>query len=241
MIDLHCHLLPDIDDGPKSWEESLEMASIAAQDGIRGAVTTPHWIQGTNWEPEVSTVKEKVNEFNLKLVGAGIDFKVYPGMEIGITTNLAEFVSSGRILTLAEGEYLLLEIPFYSLPYGLEEIIDSLRKIGKKVILAHPERGKEFQENPSRILDFKELGVLVQITAGSLSGDFGEKATKCALDFAKLGVLDIVASDAHSTRRRRPIVSAGLRILEDEIGSDKVNEIIENSYKVIGLASSSYK
>jgi protein-tyrosine phosphatase len=237
MIDLHCHLLPNIDDGPKTWEESLEMASIAHQDGIKGAVMTPHWIQGTNWEPKSSTVIEKVNEFNIRLLDAGIDFKVYPGMEIGITANLAEFVSSGRILTLAEGECLLLEIPFYSLPYGLEEIINSLRKIGKKAILAHPERGKEFQENPARILDFKELGALVQITAGSFRGDFGDKAKKCALEFAKMGVLDIVSSDAHSTRRRRPIVSSGLKVLEAEIGSDKIDEIIENSYNVIGLKS----
>jgi len=237
MIDLHCHLLPNIDDGPKTWEESLEMASIAYQDGIKGAVCTPHWIQGTNWEPQPSTVIEKVNEFNSRLLDAGIDFKVYPGMEIGITANLAEFVSSGRILSLAQGKYLLLEVPFYSLPYGIEEIIDSLQKIGKEVILAHPERGREFQENPSGILDFKELGVLLQITAGSLCGDFGDKAKKCALDFAEMGVLDIVSTDAHSTRRRRPIVSAGLKILEAELGSDKIDELIENSYKVAGLKS----
>lgn len=211
------------------------MASIAHQDGIKGAVMTPHWIQGTNWEPKSSTVIEKVNEFNIRLLDAGIDFKVYPGMEIGITANLAEFVSSGRILTLAEGEYLLLEIPFYSLPYGLEGIINSLRKIGKKTILAHPERGKEFQENPARILDFKELGALVQITAGSLCGDFGDKAKKCALEFAKIGVLDIVSSDAHSTRRRCPIVSSGLKVLEAEIGSDKIDEIVQNSYNVVGI------
>lgn len=235
MIDLHCHLLPNIDDGPKSWEESLEMASIASQDGIKAAVCTPHWIQGTKWEPGPSEVIEKVNEFNARLLDKGIDFEVYPGMEIAITANLAEFVSSGLILSLAQRNHLLLEIPFYSLPYGIEDIIASLQDIGKEVILAHPERSRDFQENPSRILDFKELGALVQITAGSLCGDFGDKAKKCALNFAQMGVLDVVSSDAHSTRRRLPIVSSGLKILEAEVGSSIVDDLVKNSYKVVGL------
>ena len=79
-----------------------------------------------------------------------------------------------------------------------------------------------------------DLGALVQITAGSLCGDFGDEAKKCALEFARLGVLDIVSSDAHSTGRRQPVVSKGLRILEDEIGAQMVGEIVDNSYKVIG-------
>ena len=234
MIDLHCHLLPNIDDGPKSWDESIGMVSIAHKDGIKGAVTTPHWIQGTNWQPDSSTVKEKVHELNIKLEAEGIDFKVYPGMEIGITANLADLVSSGEILTLAEGDYLLVEVPYYSLPLGMDEIISGLRAIGKTPILAHPERSRELQECPERILDLIDLGAWVQITASSLYGDFGDQAKKCALEFANMGALDIVSSDAHSTTRRRPIVSKALRILEDEIGAQKVDTIIGNSYKVIG-------
>ena len=234
MIDLHCHLLPNIDDGPKSWEESIEMVSIARQDGIKGTVTTPHWIQGTNWQPDSEIVKEMVKELNIKLEGEGIDFKVYSGMEIGITTNIVDLVSSGEILTLAEGNYLLLETPHFSLPFGMEEIISGLRAIGKTTILAHPERCKELQENPRRVLDLIALGALVQITASSLWGDFGDQARKCALEFARLGALDIVSSDAHSTERRRPIVSKGLRILEDEIGTQMVDTMIDNSYNIIG-------
>lgn len=235
MIDLHCHLLPNIDDGSKSWEQSLEMASIAFNDGIKGAVCTPHWIKGSDWEPKVTTINEKVDEFNLRLSDAGIDFKVFSGMEIGIAPNLVEFVSSGQVITLAESLYLLLEIPFYSLPFGLEELIDSFGDIGKKVVLAHPERSKEFQEDPCRIQHFKELGALVQITASSLCGDFGTKAEKCSLDFAKMGVIDFVSSDAHSTRRRPPIVSDGLKVLESEITLEEIDQIIENSYTIVGL------
>jgi protein-tyrosine phosphatase len=228
-------MLPNIDDGSKSWEESLQMVSIAIDDGIKGTVCTPHWIQGSDWEPAAASIRQKVQELNLRIEDAGIEFTVYPGMEIAIAPHLDDLLASGCILPLSEGEYVLLEIPFYSLPHGLEEIIERLDRIGKKTILAHPERGKEFQENPSRILDFKELGASVQITASSLCGDFGEKAETCSLSFAHMGVIDVVASDAHSSRRRPPTVSSGLKILEDEIGIDKVDKIIENSYIFAGL------
>jgi len=237
MIDLHCHLLPNIDDGSKSWEESLEMASIAYEDGITGAACTPHWIQGTDWAPDAWVVREKIREFNKRLKDESIDFTVYPGMEIGITADLPDLVSSGSVLSLNERDYLLLEIPFTSLPLGLEDIINSLEIMGKKVIFAHPERSREFQEKTFLIQYYKKLGVLVQITASSLCGDFGESAKKCSLDLANMGVIDIVASDAHSSRRRLPIVSEGLKILGDEIGPDEVDRIICNSYKVAGLES----
>ena len=237
MIGLHCHLLPNIDDGSKSWEESLEMASIAYEDGIRGAACTPHWIQGTDWAPDARAVREKIREFNKRLKDEGIDFTVYPGMEIGITADLPDLVSSGYVLSLNDRDHLLLEIPFMSLPPGLENIVGSLFDMGKKIIFAHPERSREFQENPSLLLYFKKLGVMVQITASSLYGDFGERAKKCSLDLASRGVIDIVASDAHSSRRRLPIVSEGLKILRDEIGPDGVDKIISNSYKVAGLES----
>jgi len=99
-------------------------------------------------------------------------------MEIGITDNLADLVSSGDILTLAEGNYSLVEVQYSSLPLGMNEMISGLRAIGKTPILAHPERSKEFQELPERILDFIDLGSWVQINASSLYGDFGDKANK---------------------------------------------------------------
>src|ERR1700741_3135468 len=123
MIDIHCHLLPNVDDGPSSWEESLEMARLASEDGIQVAVTTPHWIQGTKWEPNPDEIKKKVEELNKKLKENEISLTVLPGMEVGISENLPRLVSSGEILTLGESNYLLVEIPFSSLPFGIKELI----------------------------------------------------------------------------------------------------------------------
>ncbi len=233
MIDIHCHLLPNIDDGSKSWEESLEMIRIAIGDGIKGAVTTPHWIQGTNWQPSPETVRSVVAELNSRIGEAGLDFKVFPGMEIGIIPDLPRYVSNGEVLTLADSDYILIEIPFYSLPLGIEEVIFGLESLGKKAVLAHPERNREFQSAPKRILELVSMGALVQVTASSLSGGFGDAAKKCSLEFAKLGVLHFISSDAHSRKHRIPIVSDGLAVIKKHIGPALVDEVVSNTYQII--------
>lgn len=239
MIDLHCHLLPNIDDGSCSWEESLDMVRMAHGNGIRGAVATPHWIEGTNWQPETRVVRDMVAEMNQRIEDAGIDFKVYPGMEVGITADLAGLIERDRILTLAEGDFLLLEVPFHSLPLGVAEIISELCSSGKWPVLAHPERNSELQQKPKRIMEFVKAGALIQVTAGSLSGEFGQSARKCAVEFAKLGALDFVSTDAHSVRYRKPIVSDGLKALEKAVGADDVNSVIEASYRIVNLSKQS--
>jgi len=233
MIDIHCHLLPNIDDGSGSWEESLQMVEIAVQDGITGAVATPHWIQGTTWQPRPDYVRSLVAEFNDKIAERGIDFRVYAGMEVGIIPDLPRLVASGEILALADGDFVLIEIPFYSLPIGLDEVISGIGSIGKTAVLAHPERSRDFQRKPDSMIRLAGMGALVQVTAGSLAGSFGDSARKCALEFANLDVLHFVSSDSHSTKHRRPVVSKGLSVLEKHIGKEKVEEIVLNSYKVI--------
>ena len=233
MIDIHCHLLPDIDDGPKTWEESLDMIRIAHDDGIRGAVTTPHWIQGTNWQPSPDTVRNLVEEFNDRIKKEGMDFTVYPGMEIGIIPDLPRIVSNGEVLSLADSDFILIEIPFYNLPLGIEEVIFGLESLGKTPIMAHPERNREFQGSPGRITRLVGMGALVQVTASSLSGGFGDAARNCAIEFAKLGVLHFVSSDAHSRKHRAPVVSKGLAVLEKKVGKGAVEDLVSNTYQII--------
>lgn len=231
MIDIHCHLLPNIDDGPSSWEESLEMARIASQDGIRTTIATPHWIQGTKWEPNPDEIKKKVDELNNKLKENEIPLNVLPGMEVGISENLPKLVSSGEVLTLGESRYLLIEIPFVSIPRGIEEIIFNLKDIGIHPVLAHPERNEELQKNPKKILELTGTGASIQVTSGSLCGNFGEKAKRCVIQFAKDGVIDAVASDAHSTAKRPPIITDGLRSLEELIGKNQIEALVANTYR----------
>lgn len=233
MVDIHCHLLPNVDDGPKSWEESLEMARLAVGDGIRVAVTTPHWIQGTKWDPYPEEIKDKVRELNERLKEEKIPLTVLSGMEVAIAENLPELVSSGRILPLGESNYLLVELPVISLPLGVEEIIFGLKTIGISPILAHPERNKEIQKNPKRVLELARTGASMQITAGSFCGYFGERAQRCALELAKFGAVNAIASDAHNVDNRPPIVTDGLRVLEQCMKVTEIQELLTNTHRFI--------
>lgn len=241
MIDIHCHLLPNIDDGSQSWEESLEMARLASQDGIRVAVATPHWIQGTKWQPSADEIKTKVKELNQRIAESGINLTVLAGMEIGISENLCSLVSSDKVLTLGESPCLLIETPYVSLPYGIEGIISGLNLIKTSPILAHPERNREIQRNPKRVLEFVNAGAYVQVTAGSLCGHFGESARRCALELAKLGIIHAVATDAHSVEERPPFLSKGLKVLEEVIGKEKTKELVDGTYRLIGIGSQAEK
>lgn len=233
MIDIHCHLLPNVDDGPTSWDDSLEMARIASQDGIQIAVTTPHWIQRTKWEPSPNEINEKVEVLNKKLKENEIPLTILPGMEVGISENLPKLVSSGEVLTLGKSNYLLVEIPYVSLPYGIEEIIFNLKVIGIYPILAHPERNQELQKNPKRILELVKAGAFIQVTAGSFCGHFGERAKQCVMQFARFGVVHAVASDAHSVKDRTPILTGGLKVVEQLIGREEVQLLLANTNRFI--------
>jgi protein-tyrosine phosphatase len=120
-----------------------------------------------------------------------------------------------------------------SLPFGLEEIIFEIISAGYIPLLAHPERNKELQANPSRILDLIERGALTQITTGSLCGDWGEYAKQCSIEFANKDSIFTVASDGHSSSSRPPEMLEGLKVLESIIGENKVLEILSNSEKII--------
>ncbi|MDA2918207.1 hypothetical protein MYX76_01710 [Desulfobacterota bacterium AH_259_B03_O07] len=233
MIDIHCHLLPNIDDGPSSWEESIELAQMLSEEGVKIAITTPHWIKGSGWEPNSENVKDMVDELNLKIKEESISLTVLPGMEVGITENILELVNQGRILTLNGGSYLLLETPFISIPLGIEEVIFRLKESGIVPIFAHPERCREIQSNPKRLKDISENGALIQITTSSLLGYFGHEAMECANFLANENLVNIIASDAHSATNRPPIIKRGLTKLTEIVGEERVNNIKEKAYDII--------
>jgi len=233
VIDIHCHLLPNIDDGPSSWEESLELAQMLSEEGVKIAITTPHWIKGSGWEPEPDKIKDMVDELNERLEKKKIPLKVLPGMEVGITENILELVNQGRILTLNSSPYLLIETPFISIPYGIEEVIFRLKESGIVPIFAHPERCREVQSNLKRLKDLSDTGALIQITTSSLLGYFGNEAMECAITLAKEGLVHFVASDAHSSKKRPPIINEAASILNNILGQERVKALKDNAYQVI--------
>jgi len=202
MIDLHCHALPGIDDGPETIEGSLALMRAARAAGIDTVVATPHVNSRT--PNDASTIAALTIELNERLTQEQIDVQVIPGAEIAIT-HLAEIDPTELSrLTLGGGGWLLIEPPFTPVAPGLEGLVIGLLRQGHRVVLAHPERCAALQRDREVVPRLADAGVLMSITAGSLAGRFGSEVRRYALELARAGLIHNVTSDAHDTNKRRP-------------------------------------
>lgn len=202
MIDIHCHILPNLDDGSRDTENSLAMAEFAFEDGIRTIIATPHFIPEIFYT-QTEVVFDRIKRLEKHLKMAEIPLNILPGMEVHLTLDVPQRLANGSVLTLNDtGKYVLLEFPMNSVPaYAGQVIFETMLK-GIKPIIAHPERNKEIAEDPQILYQLIEKGCLVQVTAGSLTGHFGPKIQQLTQDFLRLGWVDFIASDAHDTVRR---------------------------------------
>jgi protein-tyrosine phosphatase len=218
MIDLHCHALPGIDDGPETIEGSLELMQAARAAGIGTVVATPH--VNSHTPNDADTIAALTVQLNEQLVQEQIDVNVLPGAEIAMT-HLAELDQAELArLTLGGGGWLLIEPPFTPVATGLESLVIGLLRQGHSVVLAHPERCPALQRDREVARRLADAGVLMSVTAGSLVGRFGSEVRRYALELARAGLIHNVTSDAHNANRRRPglleeIEQAGLGPLAD--------------------------
>jgi protein-tyrosine phosphatase len=202
MIDLHCHVLPGIDDGPETIEGSLALARAALAGGIATLVATPHVNSRT--PNDAGTIAKLVDLLNRRLVEEGVDVNVLPGGEIAIS-HVAEIEPSELSrLGLGGGRWLLLEPPFTPVAVGLEGLVMRLQRQGHGVVLAHPERAPALRRDRQVVRSLADAGVLMSITAGSLVGSFGREVRRYALELAREGLIHNVTSDAHDSAQRPP-------------------------------------
>ena len=228
MIDLHCHILPGIDDGAENLEESIAMCHIAHKDGIRTIVATPHTMNGIFINERdfiISEVKKFQNILNIK----NIDIRILPGADVHVNYNIIELIGEGKAMTINDrGKYILLEFPHQLVPPKIPEFVFELKLNTITPIFTHPERNIAIQKDLNIILHLVELGALTQITADSLIGGFGPRANKCAIEMLKHNLAHIIASDAHSSKFRSPILSHSIRKAA-EITSQKWAEAMVTS------------
>jgi protein-tyrosine phosphatase len=211
MIDLHCHILPCIDDGPANLQGTLEMATMAARDGTKYIVATPHMCEdNTMWPRAVSMV----NYVNVYLEKQGLELRLLPGGENCIFTKI-DIIKQQSINNT---DYVLLEFPHTGIPAHADRFIFNLRMAGCTPVIAHPERNISIMRNPSLLARFVEMGALAQVTAGSLTGDFGQEVMNCAKLLLQRNVVHVLASDGHSPTRRPPLLSGGLEAAAALIG-----------------------
>lgn len=227
MIDIHCHIIPGIDDGAKNLDTSIEMLRIAEKDGIKKIIATPHFYRG-RYENHYCDIKEKVLELNKEAKLRGINVEIFPGQEIFLDKYTIDYYKKGIIKGLNDSKYLLVETDMLKMPRDTLDIIYELKLLGAKPIIAHPERYEYIIENLTELNKFIEEGCALQLNAGSFLGIFGKKVKKTAEKIIKNGVGDFIASDAHSTGIRKPNLSNAYEIIE-KLNFRKSEQLRENS------------
>lgn len=208
VIDIHCHVLPGIDDGPETIAGSIALARAAADAGVRTLVATPH----VNWRyrNDAATIAGLVAQLRERLAAAGVDLELRGGAEVAMT-EVAELEQAELArLRLGGGEWLLLEPPFAPIATVLEGIVQDVQRRGNRVLLAHPERCPAFHRDPRLVRTLVREGVLTSITAGSLVGRFGGTVRRFALALVEEELVHNVASDAHDVAERAPGIASEL-------------------------------
>ena len=235
MIDLHCHILPGVDDGPKNIEESLAMVRIFKDAGYRRVVTTPHQMPGTTWMRSTAEIRNRVVELNHTIQVGGLEFDVLPGMEISFDPLIPDLLESGRLLTLGNTSWVLIETPFQQLPLGWEQVIFAILAKGYFILLAHPERCVQLAANPQLVDRLIESGVYFQVNWGSFLGYHGRVALRMAHHLAECGCIHCLATDSHSPQERHAAhVQLAAAKIEKVMGHENLQRIaIENPLRVL--------
>lgn len=233
-VDLHCHCLPALDDGPVTLDDAVNLCRELVADGITTVIATPHQLGRYELGNTTEDIHKAVAALRMALAAAQVPLAVLPGADVRIDQRVPELLRAGRLLTLANrGTHLLLELPhdIYIDPLPL---IRSLAADGIRVIVSHPERHRYLNRNPELVLPWLGQGAALQITAGSLLGDFGRTAEQTGWGWLDAGLAEFVASDCHDLHKRPPRISAAIEHIANRLGSQVARSVcLENPSKLI--------
>ena len=225
MVDLHCHILPGLDDGPDRIEESLEMAETAISDGITHVVATPHSCD-SYWF-DFLTVRRLRDELQSRIgnrltIATGCDFHLNP-------ENLASLRKEPRQYCINQRDYLLVEFNEVSIPPAMDKILHDMQLSGLRPIVTHPERNRILRCDPERLREWVKRGCFVQVTAGALTGGFGTTAEEVALEWIAEGMVHFVSSDAHNNRIRPLRLRPAYAEVAERFGREKARALFQEN------------
>jgi len=233
MIDIHNHLIPQFDDGPKSFDESLEMLRQAEDQGITDVFATSHFNEYIPQETE-DEYFQKLNTLREEALARGIKVNIYSGAEIFYHHYVDNTVRSHRVTTLGGwGQYVLLEFPMFQITEGVEEVLFRLSVDGYIPVVAHPERYNSVITEPESALEFIRFGGLLQINAGSVLGHFGKNVQKIAMNLLEQQVVHFIASDAHSPEGRTFVLKETLEVLKDHLPESYLKKLFYENPRCI--------
>ena len=225
MIDLHCHMLPGIDDGAFDLKESLQMARLAVADGIQEVACTPHIYPGL-YDNTAADIYAAVDRLRPALQDAGIPLSLTIGADTHMAPDMLERIRQGTIPTLHGTRYFLLEPPHHIAPKGFEEFVFNVLTAGYVPIITHPERLGWIKGHYRQFIQVARQGAWLQITASSYTGHFGKQARYWAERFLDDGVVHILATDAHGVKRRVPCLTGGRQVAEHYLGSEEARMMV---------------
>jgi len=234
VIDLHNHLLPGIDDGAKKLEETLEFLRLAARDGVKVVVATPHMKPGVydNRREIILQRVALVREAQRGDEAEGVT--LLPGAEVYYTADLTARARANELMTVGDrGRYLLLELPYQQTPMRVDDTIFQLRLLGITPLMAHPERVAYYLEDIERVAASVRLGALMQVTASSLTGRFGDTARDFARALLQRNLGHVLASAGHDVRYRPPILSEAVRAAASLVGETAARRLVEDTPQAI--------
>lgn len=219
LVDIHCHLLPGIDDGAADLDASLAMARMSVEQGVETIVVTPHQLGAFDGN-HGDDIRRRTVELQQELDSRAIPLKVLPGGDVRIEDHMIAGIESGDVLTLGDHrKHVLLELP-HELYFPLEPVLDALKNRGMVGILSHPERNAGLLARQQLIESLVDYGCLMQVTAGSLVGGMGPASQAMAERMASRGLIHFLSTDAHSPKRRRPRLNDALVVAEKLVGEE---------------------
>lgn len=232
FVDIHCHILPALDDGAADMEKTREMLQIAYEEGIREMIATPHYF-ATRKSASIELITEVIGEVERRMGSWGVQMKLYPGNEIYYRSEVPDLLEEGKIATLAGSRYVLVEFdPMTEYSY-LRDGIHKLDSYGYVPILAHAERYECLWKKKEKFQRVRDHGGLIQVNSASFQGGMFDEMAKRAKYIMKNDLLDFVGTDAHSTGKRSPKMKETAAYLYKKLGSKKADKILVHNPKAV--------
>jgi len=229
LIDIHSHILPEVDDGAKSWEIAQEMCRMAAADGIEHMVATPHANERFPYNREyLSGVLDQLRQL------VGKTPKLTLGCDFHLSyENLQDVLRRPQWYMIEDSHYMLVELSNYSIPSQIEESFTQLGDKGITPVITHPERNPILQQTPQRVLKWVELGCVIQVTASALTGSWGQRSWRTAEWLLQREAVHVLATDAHDIKHRIPMLSAARQEVELMCGSEVAQALVNDNPRAI--------
>lgn len=232
MIDFHAHILPNLDDGSKSIEETFALIEEAKKVGFEGIISTSHYMEDY-YESNKSEKITWINAINNIAKEKNLNIHIYLGNEIYISSNMIELLKTEKACTINDTSYVLFELPFNTKPINLYDVIYDLLEYKLVPILAHIERYTFVQKDPQIVYDLIEKGVLIQSNYGSFIGQYGDKAQIIAKRFLESDIVHFLGTDVHKQNTIYPQIPQILKELEKIIGKDKLEKITKINPRLV--------